>query len=191
MIMKHIKPAIISIGLAFGMAAQAEINLMDAAKEAATSELGKPTDAVPAVPKVSEAAVDTVATPSLTDSLTNSLGVTPEQAEGGAGSLFQFAKQKLGTDDFQAVSDAVPGMDNLLGAAPKSESTSALAGGLASIGGGSLGNAAGAASLMENFQQLGLSSDMVGKFVPVVVDYVKSQGGETVANLLASALTGL
>ena len=49
------------------------------------------------------------------------------------------------------------------------------------------------ARLLTYFQQLdkALSSDMVGKFVPVVVDYVKTQGGETVAKLLGGALTRL
>ncbi len=168
-----------------------ELNAAKGATEAATPAAPVAVDPVQSVGgSAAKAAADT-SSPSLVDSLTSKLGVTPDQAEGGAGSLFNVAKEKLGAEDFQSVADAVPGMDGLLGAAPKSEAAGGLAGGLGGLGGDSVGDALNTASLVDNFKQLGLSSDMVGKFVPVVVDYVKTQGGETVANLLGSALTGL
>jgi hypothetical protein len=54
----------------------------------------------------------------LTDLLTKSLGINESQANGGAGLLFNLAKEKLGANDFTKVSSAVPGMDSLLKAAP-------------------------------------------------------------------------
>jgi hypothetical protein len=43
--------------------------------------------------------------------LTKELKVTPEQATGGAGSLFALAKERLKPDQFSKVSAAVPGME--------------------------------------------------------------------------------
>ncbi len=167
----------------------AEGGLMDSVGGGLDAAKGAAEIAQPSTESVATSAVSGESS-SLVDSLTSKLGVTPEQAEGGAGSLFQAAKDKLGADSFQSISDAVPGMDGLLGAAPKAEGASGLAGNVAGLGGDSASSAVGAASVANNFQQLGLSSDMVGKFVPVVVDYVKTQGGETVANLLGGALGG-
>ena len=63
--------------------------------------------------------------------------------------------------------------------------TSAVGGAL----GKTAGNAAGIASLGSSFEKLGLNSDMVGKFVPVVVNYVDKKGGAEVGGLLRNVLT--
>lgn len=116
--------------------------------------------------------------------LTDNLGVSQEQAQGGAGLLFKMAKDKLGSGDFQQVADAVPGIDDLMGKAPSGGSTMGALGGLASsIGGGSLGNMAGLAA---GFSQLNLDSGMITKFVPVILSFVQSKGGDGVKGLLAS-----
>ena len=54
----------------------------------------------------------------LIEQLTKNLGVTEAQAKGGAGLLFKHAKGKLGGADFSKVSAAVPGVDDLISAAP-------------------------------------------------------------------------
>jgi len=133
----------------------------------------------------------TTATGSLVDALVQQLGVTPAQAQGGAGALFQAAKSRMTDEAFNTVAQSVPGMDQLLAAAPQSGASSGLAGGLSALAGDKAGSLGSLASLASSFQQLGLSSDMVGKFVPVVVDYVKQSGGEAAASLLSSALAGI
>ena len=45
---------------------------------------------------------------SLADQLVQKLGVTKEQAQGGAGAIFKVAKDKLTADDFGKVAEAVP-----------------------------------------------------------------------------------
>ncbi len=117
----------------------------------------------------------------LVSMLTSGLGITDQQATGAAGAVFNLAKSKLGGDEFSQVAKAVPEMDTLLSAAPKAEKS----GGLASMAGKALGSAAG---LTGSFDTLGLKAGMIGKVVPVVLDYVKGNGGETVMNLLAGAL---
>jgi len=116
--------------------------------------------------------------------LTDNLGVSQEQAQGGAGLLFKMAKDKLGSGDFQQVADAVPGVDDLMDKAPSGGGPIGALGGLASsIGGGGLGNLAGLAA---GFSQLDLDSGMISKFVPVVLSFVQSKGGDGVKGLLAS-----
>lgn len=49
-------------------------------------------------------------------------------------------------------------------------------------------SAAGMASLTESFSRLGLDQSMVSKYVTVILDYAKSEGGQNVMNLLKGAL---
>jgi hypothetical protein len=51
-----------------------------------------------------------------------------------------------------------------------------------------LSKAAGLASLADSFSDLGLDSDMIGKFVPVILEYVGGKGGDSKAALLKKAL---
>jgi len=123
----------------------------------------------------------------LTESLMSTLGVNEKQASGGAASLLNYAKGNLSADDFSKVSGSIPDMGSIMKALPK-ESTKAAGGlgGMASaLGGDSL---AGLAGLASSFGDLGLSADMIQKFIPSILEYVKGSGGSDVMNLLAGAL---
>ncbi len=160
---------------------------------AASTTLAQLPAAAPAAPATAKAAaapaltVEQSASPELVGSLVSKLGVTPKQAEGGAGALLGLAKGKLKADDFAKVATAVPGTDKLIASAPAAD---------APKGGGALGAAAGAmgtqaaglAGLAPVFGKLGLKSDMVAKFAPVVVDYAQKKGGDTVGKLLGGVL---
>lgn len=117
----------------------------------------------------------------LVQMLTEQLGITSEQASGGAGALFNLAKTQLKSEDFNRVAAVVPDMNGLLKAAPKVEGLSSS---LGSIG---LGSAGGMSGVFDQFKALGLSPDMVGKFVPVLTKFVESKGGSTLSSLLMSA----
>ena len=124
----------------------------------------------------------------LVELLVKNLGITTQQAEGGAGSIFNAAKQDMGVEDFKKVTTAMPEVEPLMAAAPKIEKGSGTLGGISSMlskDTGSLGKMAG---LYDSFSKLGLSEDMVGQFIPLISDYAKSKGGETVSNLLKTAL---
>jgi hypothetical protein len=122
----------------------------------------------------------------LVDLLSSKLGVTKDQAAGGAGSLFQLAKQNLSVKDFSSVAKAVPGIDQMLGAAPKVEGSTSSLGKISSmVGSNKLGGMSGVTS---SFEKLGLSGDMVSKFTPIILDYVKNKGGEHAMSLLKGAL---
>ncbi len=51
--------------------------------------------------------------------LVSAIGVNEEQAQGGAGLLLSLVTDKLSSDDFSKVAEAVPGIDRLLEAAPE------------------------------------------------------------------------
>jgi Protein of unknown function VcgC/VcgE (DUF2780) len=128
----------------------------------------------------------------LTDTLVKKLGITSEQAQGGAGALFQVAKGKLDARQFAELSQSVPEMNSLLNAVPKqSGALSGLAGSVSSALGDSSNAYGNLASLASTFKTLNLSPDMAGQFVPVVVDYVRTKGGDLTSNMLQSALLGL
>ncbi|HEX6692780.1 MAG TPA: DUF2780 domain-containing protein [Burkholderiales bacterium] len=114
--------------------------------------------------------------------LSRTLGVTPEQASAGAGALFELAKKTLKPEDFAKIAKVVPGMDGMLKSAPSAGG--GLASSLGSMVGGSVG---GMGVVTDQFKALGLSPEMVGKFMPVIGKYVESKGGAAVASLLAGA----
>lgn len=119
--------------------------------------------------------------PELVGNLTKQLSIKPEQAIGGAGAIFGFAKTKLKPEDFLKLSNAVPGMDGLLKAAP------VLSGGNDPLGGmGAMlpGKAGAIASLGGAFKQLGMSPQMAMKFLPVMTQFLKLKGGANTAGLL-------
>jgi hypothetical protein len=118
----------------------------------------------------------------LIDQLTKSLGVSEAQAQGGAGMLFKQAKEKLSGDDFSRVSAVVPGIASLIGAAP-----SAGGGFLGKLFGGG-GKASGIAGLAGGFSKLGLDGSMIGKFIPIILSFVQSKGGDGVKSILEKVL---
>ncbi|UJP04979.1 MAG: DUF2780 domain-containing protein [Nitrosomonas sp.] len=126
------------------------------------------------------------ATIGLVDILEHRLGVSKQQAMGGAGAIFQLAQGKMTPDAFSAMARSVPGMDQMLGAAPP---MSNLSSGLSSLMGDSNNTLGSVAALAASFQQLDLSPDMVGRFIPVVTNYVQQASGQVIAEMLQSALT--
>ncbi|MGG7053976.1 DUF2780 domain-containing protein [Nitrosomonas sp. ANs5] len=107
----------------------------------------------------------------LTEVLMQQLGVTQQQAQGGAGALLQLAKSRMTGSDFTALSHSVPDMQSLLGAAPAA-------------------GALGSGGMAGTFLQLGMTPDMVQKFIPTIVQYVEGTGGSALATALRSALMG-
>lgn len=117
----------------------------------------------------------------LVDILVHRLGVSPQQALGGAGAIFQVAQSNMNPQAFSTLSRSIPGMDTMLGAAPAISGLSSVAGGNSTLG--------NAAALAAAFKQLNLSPDMVGQFIPVITNYASKASGQAIANLLQTALT--
>ena len=114
-------------------------------------------------------------------------GVNQQQATGGVGALFKLAQDKLGAGDFAALQSAIPQIGEWLKAAP-AQGGGGLLGSIApSLGGSQLG---GLASLAGVLTALKIDPATLGKFVPVVLDLVKQQGGPELAALVAKVLPG-
>jgi hypothetical protein len=114
--------------------------------------------------------------------LTKELNITGDQAKGGAGALFNYAKEGLSDDEFKQVSDAVPDMTGYLNAIP------ALSGGQStSMLGQATTALTGMPAVTAAFEKLGLSQEMVGMFSPLLVKYVENKGGKVVGELLQKA----
>ena len=124
-------------------------------------------------------------TSKLIGSLVDGLGVSEEQATGGAGAVFKQAKNNMSTGDYSQLLKAVPGIDSLIAKAPEG---GGLAGKATSMLGGSSGSSPALSALTDSFAKLGLAPDMVNKFVPVILDFVQSEGGQQAMSLLKSAL---
>jgi len=125
----------------------------------------------------------------LVQQLISNLGLSEEQAQGGAGLLLGLLKDKLSETDFAQVSGAVPDSEGLIEKAPEAGGgLGGLLGGVASaLGGSQLGELA---SLAGGFSKLGLDADMIGKLVPILVSFLESKGGEGVAGIVSKVLEG-
>jgi len=118
--------------------------------------------------------------------LSEQLGISRRQAEGGAGLLLEFAQQRLSPGDFIRVADTIPAISDVIGKAPRSnrrlprpllENLSRWFGGL-----GGLAGLAGA------FEKVGCDQALIVAMVDALVDFFQEQGGEEVAALLRGVL---
>jgi hypothetical protein len=139
------------------------------------------------------AAADSGGAMDLVGMLTSQLGVTEPQAAGGAGALFGMAKGALSESDYGQVAGALTGIEDLISQAPEiSQKKSDMAGKIGGMtaGMGSLKGIAdsvgGMALVTDQFAKLGLDEGMVSQFIPIILSYANSAGGETVMNLLKS-----
>ncbi|GJL76845.1 DUF2780 domain-containing protein [Nitrosomonas sp.] len=125
----------------------------------------------------------------LVDVLTQQLGISQQQALGGAGAIFQAAQTGMNPQAFSTLSQSVPGINEMLNAAPAVPNPlGGMGSGVSSMLGGAGNTLNSATSLAASFQQLNLSPDMVGQFIPIVTNYVQNTSGQVTANLLRSAL---
>jgi Protein of unknown function VcgC/VcgE (DUF2780) len=121
----------------------------------------------------------------LTDVLMQRTGLTQAQAQGGVGVLLQMAQSKLKPAEFAQLEQAIPNVQNFLTSVTP-EMLSSLAQ-LASGSGGTINNLITAVSL---FKQLGMTPEQIQQFVPLVLDYVNTKQGASVAKLFGSAILG-
>ncbi|MBN1929500.1 MAG: DUF2780 domain-containing protein [Chlorobiaceae bacterium] len=124
----------------------------------------------------------------LLNMLTSQLNVSEQQASGGAGLLFKLAQEKLSDGEFAQIAAVVRGINDLISSAPDSGGLASALGGFASSLGGSSARLGNLASLAGGFSKLNLDAGMITRFIPVVLAFVKSQGGDTVQGLLAKVL---
>jgi hypothetical protein len=122
----------------------------------------------------------------LIDMLTQQLGVSGTQAEGGAAVLLKAARDKLGGEEFTKLLGGIPGLSDLMRKAPSTGGgLGGLLGGLAGAVGG---NAAVIGTIMSGFGKLGLGVEDAKRFAPVVLTFLKSRVSPEVAEKLEKTL---
>jgi hypothetical protein len=122
----------------------------------------------------------------LVDMLTKNLGIDGKQAEGGAAVLFKAAKDKMGGAEFGNLLGGVPGLSDLMNKAPSSGG--GLGGMLGGLAGAMGGNAGLIATVVGGFSKLGLKADDAKKFVPVILEFLRSKVGADVVSKLEKTL---
>jgi len=122
----------------------------------------------------------------LVDMLTKTLGIDGKQAEGGAAVLFKAAKDKLGGAEFGTLLGGVPGLSDLMHKAPAAGG--GLGGMLGGLAGAMGGNAGLIATVVGGFSKLGLKADDAKKFVPVILEFLRSKVGADVVSKLEKTL---
>jgi len=115
---------------------------------------------------------------SLIGSLTSSLGITETQATGGTAAILNDASKNMNTQERSSLTSAVPALQSFMGGSTASSSSQ----------GGLLGSVMSNATVSQQFESLGMDPQMVNQFVPVILDYVQSEGGSEMMNLLKGAL---
>ncbi|MGV3001055.1 DUF2780 domain-containing protein [Vibrio sp.] len=107
----------------------------------------------------------------LVNSLKNQLGVSTEQAAGGAGALLAMASNELSGSTGEEFSGLSSNLSGILDSAKSASNT------LDSM-----------AAVKSVFEKLGLDSSMVEQYVPIVLNYL---GDEGASSGLLSSLTSL
>ena len=125
----------------------------------------------------------------LIDMLTNTLGVSAGQAEGGAAVLFKAAKDKLGEGEFSRLLGGIPGLPDLLKKAP-APGGGGLGGLLGGLAGAVGGNAALISTIVGGFGKLGLGTDDAKRFLPVILEFLRKNVGPDVVSRLEKTLRG-
>lgn len=169
-----------------------------AASAAIPATAATPAAASGPVPAPIPASAGVAAVPPAGDLLTalGQAGVSPQQALGGAGALFGLARNRLTTDEYAQLSQAVPGLDLLTG-----NPALGMLGGLGGLGAllgqpataaGGAGVTAGEVQSMQDVTQafgaLGMDGGMVGRFAPAILQFLGQQG---IANTVLQSLGNL
>jgi len=125
----------------------------------------------------SSSSVASLASNPLISSLTSAtnLGLSPDQAIGGAGALMSIAKGNLSSENWGKVSDAIPASDSIMDSGLKKV-------GLSSDKLKSL------ADLSGQVGKLGLNMDQVNAMVPAIGDFMSKGGNSEAADLFKGAI---
>lgn len=124
--------------------------------------------------------------------LTQQLGVSGEQAQGGMGALLQAAQILMSDTKFGALTQVIPNMSSLLSSAPTvSNESGGLTDNLMKMAAEQSETVKTGTQLVSQFQSLGMGADMIPKFTGVAEDYLKQSSDPSTANLLTSALSSI
>ena len=133
---------------------------------------------------------------SLVSSVAGNLNVSENQSEGGIASIMNYVQGNLSGADYAQLASSIPGIDSLL------EDVPYLSGNSAASSSSSLSGLLNKASeysstlksvndLKQQFESLGLSTDMIASFVTQISSYLNVNADEETQALFKSGLDNL
>ena len=133
---------------------------------------------------------------SLIGTVSDNLSVSETQSEGGIASIMNYVQGNLSGADYAQLASSIPGIDSLLEDVPSLSGNSA-AGSSSSLS-GLLNKASEYSStlksvndLKQQFEALGLSTDMIASFVTQISSYLNVNADEETQALFKSGLDNL
>lgn len=133
----------------------------------------------------------------LVSSVSENLGVTEAQSQGGIASVFNYVKGNLSSEDFSSLSDSLPGLDSLLSMVPDTTTTTSESGkksalsGLLNKASEYSGSMKSVNDLKNQFEALGLTPEMISSFVSQISTYLQTEEGQQTQSLFRSGLDKL
>lgn len=133
---------------------------------------------------------------SLVSSVAGNLNVSENQSEGGIASIMNYVQGNLSGADYAQLASSIPGIDSLLEDVPSLSDNSAASS--SSSLSGLLNKASEYSStlksvndLKQQFEALGLSTDMIASFVTQISSYLNVNADEETQALFKSGLDNL
>lgn len=130
---------------------------------------------------------------SLVSMVSDNLGVSEAQSEGGLASIFDYAKDNLSDTNYSELAQSVPGLNSLLENVPAissdSSSDSSSMSGLLSKASEYSSSLSAINELKQQFEALGLDTDMITSFITQINSYFSDD--EDTLSLLQSGLGNL
>ena len=122
--------------------------------------------------------------------LTESLDVNQSQAEGGLGSIFNYVKGNVSADQFSQLSDALPGIGEIIKSAPDVSKMAEGEGlsGLLDKASEYSESLKAVNDVKKQFESLGLSPEMIAQFVQQAQSYLDTEQGQQAKQLLSEGL---
>ncbi len=118
----------------------------------------------------------------LVETLTSRLGISDQQASGGAGALLALAQASLSGKEWGQLTSLIPQAGALAGKVDLSQFDGGTLGAIGDLLGDDSGPSM--ANVMGAFDNLGLDVTSISSFVPVILDYLQQQGGAELVDTL-------
>ncbi|MCZ4241019.1 uncharacterized protein VcgC/VcgE DUF2780 [Alteromonas sp. I10] len=133
---------------------------------------------------------------SLVSSVAGNLNVSENQSEGGIASIMNYVQGNLSGADYAQLASSIPGIDSLLEDVPSlsgnsAASSSSSLSGLLNKGSEYSSTLKSVNDLKQQFEALGLSTDMIASFVTQISSYLNVNADEETQALFKSGLDNL
>ncbi|MGR8932600.1 MAG: DUF2780 domain-containing protein [Gammaproteobacteria bacterium] len=123
--------------------------------------------------------------PELIGMLVDRLGVDQKQAWGGVGAVLALVQQRTSPEDFMQLRSSIPDVDRFLASVPSPQTSSFK---LGTERYETADSNSAFLSLANSFRDLGLGTEMIDRFVPIVIRYLQDRNELASMSVLQNAL---